>query len=123
MNYLKIKPVGYWNGDKKVSNIYDQPFRGKLESQKVIAYLSLSSWDSALQIARFSRLLKKAKQFLRECSSSCIWSYQNQQINSFLRYLHWFVFQEHCIIKLDPYHSAMKLPTAREDGKTASSIK
>lgn len=43
MKYLKIKTVGYRNGDKKVSNIYDQPFRGKLENQKVIAYLSLSS--------------------------------------------------------------------------------
>lgn len=34
MKYLKIKPVGYRNSDKKVSNIYDQPFRGKLENHK-----------------------------------------------------------------------------------------
>lgn len=46
-----------------MSDIYEQPFRGKLEKQMVIAYLSLSSWDSALQITRFRRLLKKQSSF------------------------------------------------------------
>lgn len=59
--YLKIKPIGYRNIDKKVSNIYDQPCRCRLEHQKVVTYLSLSSWGSALQTTRFRRLLKKAK--------------------------------------------------------------
>lgn len=34
MKYLKIKPVGYRSSDKKLPNIYDQPFRGALENQK-----------------------------------------------------------------------------------------
>lgn len=34
MKYLKIKPVCYRNSDKKLSDIYDQPFRGTLENQK-----------------------------------------------------------------------------------------
>lgn len=32
MKYLKIKPVSYRNSDKKLPNIYDQPFRGTLEN-------------------------------------------------------------------------------------------
>lgn len=87
--FLKLRYRHETSEDKTVSNVYDQPFRGKLENQRLTAYLSLSSWDSALQISRFRRLLKKAKQFFWGnavlCASDGV---KTASKYSYLNYLH-----------------------------------